>query len=404
MESDMDPNITADEIALYDRQIRLWGVQGQTQLRSASILLITAKAIANEVAKNLVLAGIGSLTIIDHEPVTQHDIDSSFFLAAAFTEDESIVVKGKNRAEVAAPPIRRMNPRVKLSIDTSDVRLKDPTFFAQFDMIIATDLEFTANTTINAACRVANRPFYAAGLHGMYGFVFADLISHDFVIERQKSNFSPSPQETQTRSIVSITRKKQGKNTIELVTKRETYSPLILANTSPLPKEFTSVARRRKQVTPLISCLRALWEFEKTSEGHKPPSSAEDIARFTELAVKSHRELNLEMENLSSVFIRKFLQNLGLEVSPVAAFLGGYLAQDAINVITNREQPLQNMLLFDGETSIGPIYPLHPFFPSPGVMTIPIHTSAASAAIETAANSIVPAAVAASAQESITLD
>lgn len=42
--------------------------------------MITAKALANEVAKNLVLAGIGGLTILDHENVTEEDLGAQFFV------------------------------------------------------------------------------------------------------------------------------------------------------------------------------------------------------------------------------------------------------------------------------------------------------------------------------------
>ncbi|KAJ5414524.1 DNA damage tolerance protein rad31 [Penicillium cosmopolitanum] len=362
-ETENGQQISADEIALYDRQIRLWGVQAQEKIRSANILLITVKALANEVAKNLVLAGIGSLTILDHEPVTETDLDAQFFLEEAH-KDPRILAEGKKRAEIAGPQIHRMNPRVKLHIDTDDVRTKQPDFFAQFDVTIATELDFATNNNINAACRLANRPFYAAGLHGFYGYVFADLISHDFVIERAKSNVPSQQQETPTRSIVKVTTKKEGDKTIELVTKRETYSPLLLANTSPLPDDFTRLPRRRKQVTPLLSCLRALWEFEKLSGGRRPTFQHADLELFTKLSREVHQELKLDLNTLDSTFLRAFLQNLGCELSPVAAFLGGSLAQDVINVLSAREQPLQNMLLFDGEKSQGPIYPLHPFFPA----------------------------------------
>lgn len=259
-----------------------------------------------------------------------------------------------------------MNPRVKLTIDTEDVRTKQPDFFAQFDITIATELDFQTSNTINAACRFANRPFYAAGLHGFYGYIFADLISHDFVIEREQSNVPPKTQETPTRSIVNITTKKKDKKeekTVELITKRETYSPLILANTSPLPDEYTRLPRRRKQVTPLLTCLRALWEFEKLSGGRRPTFSHADLELFTKIARESHQELQLDMASLDSAFLRTFLQNLGCELAPVSAFLGGSLAQDVINVLSAREQPLQNMLLFDAEKGVGPIYALHPFFP-----------------------------------------
>jgi ubiquitin-like 1-activating enzyme E1 A len=93
--------------------------------------------------------------------------------------------------------------------------------FAQFDVTIATDLDFLTCTTVNAACRIANRPFYSAGLHGFYGYVFADLIAHDFVIERDKSNVALPPQETATRTILHITSKRENERVIEMVTKRE---------------------------------------------------------------------------------------------------------------------------------------------------------------------------------------
>lgn len=256
-----------------------------------------------------------------------------------------------------------MNPRVGLHIDTDNIRQKPPEFFANFDVVIATELDIETYSLINASCRISNRPFYAAGLHGFYGYVFADLISHDFVIEREKSNI-PSPiNETPTRTIVNITTKKENEKVIEMVTKREVYSPIILANTSPLPEEYTRIPRKRKQVALLLTCLRALFEFQKLSAGRLPTFSGEDIQLFTSLAHERHLELKLELQYLTSGFIRAFIQNLGCELSPVAAFLGGSLGQDVINVLSAREQPLQNLLLFDGEKNVAPVYPMHPIFP-----------------------------------------
>ena len=39
------------------------------------------KALANEIAKNLVLAGIGSMTIQDDQLVQEDDLGSQFFVA-----------------------------------------------------------------------------------------------------------------------------------------------------------------------------------------------------------------------------------------------------------------------------------------------------------------------------------
>lgn len=53
-------------------------------MRSASVLVVTLRGIATEVCKNIVLAGIGSLTILDNADVTEEDLGSGFF----FREEE----------------------------------------------------------------------------------------------------------------------------------------------------------------------------------------------------------------------------------------------------------------------------------------------------------------------------
>ena len=74
------PGLSADEIALYDRQIRLWGAQAQERIRSANILLVSLRALGTEIAKNLTLAVISSLNIIDDELVTEEDLGAQFFV------------------------------------------------------------------------------------------------------------------------------------------------------------------------------------------------------------------------------------------------------------------------------------------------------------------------------------
>lgn len=44
----------------------------------------------------------------------------------------------------------------------------------------------------------------------------------------------------------------------------------------------------------------------------------------------------------------------------MCAVLGAQVAQDVINVLGGREQPVQNMMLFDGEASVAPVYALYP--------------------------------------------
>ena len=344
-----------DEIALYDRQIRLWGMKAQEKIRNANILLITIKALGNEIAKNLVLAGIGSLTVVDHEIVTEADLGAQFFLSAA----EGHI--GMNRAVAASAAIQRLNPRVHVHIDTVNIRLKPPSFYSAFDVVITTDLDSNLLDVINTATRLSGRAFYAAGSHGMYGFLFADLIEHDFVIERARSNMATAlGRETKTRSVIAVS-PKENDDKIELVTKRELYSTWLLASdVATLPDDVLRSARRRKAVTPVLSCLRALWGFTSVYGTSPNANNRTELEQFTRLAQEKHKALGLPVETLRSEVLRSFLQNIGSEISPVAAVLGGQLAQDVINVLGQTQQPIQNFVIFDGGAMEATMYPLHP--------------------------------------------
>lgn len=311
------------------------------------------RALANEIAKNLVLAGIHSLTIIDHENVTESDLGAQFFIS-----DADI---GLNRAEAAAPQIRKLNPRVAVVVDQEDVKNKASEYFGRFDVIIATDLQPDSLALINTATRVNHTRFYAAGVHGFYGFIFADLIQHRYVVERQQSNRDTAlGPETRTRSVVEVTSKKENGKNIELVTKQELYSTWFLASdVATLAPDYLKSKRRLKAVTPILSCLRALWEFLQLNDG-RFPTSKDDLKQFTMLATQKHKALGLPDETLKSEVLRKFIQNLGSEISPVCAVLGGQLAQDVINVLGARQQPIQNMVIFDGDSMDAPMYALHP--------------------------------------------
>ncbi|KAH0613345.1 uncharacterized protein H6S33_009725 [Morchella sextelata] len=89
----------------YDRQLRLWGANGQNRLESAHIALFNASAAGCEILKNLILPGVGQFTVIDDKLVEEADLGANFFL-----DEESL---GKPRAERTAALLGELNPDVK---------------------------------------------------------------------------------------------------------------------------------------------------------------------------------------------------------------------------------------------------------------------------------------------------
>ena len=86
----------------YDRQIRLWGPHGQKDLAESKIVLVGSTGLGTETLKNLVLPGIGHVTILDDAVVTEKDMGNNFFV----TSDDI----GANRAEVTLKWLLELNP------------------------------------------------------------------------------------------------------------------------------------------------------------------------------------------------------------------------------------------------------------------------------------------------------
>jgi amyloid beta precursor protein binding protein 1 len=101
-------------------------------LESARVLVIGASATTTSILKNLVLPGIGHITLLDHVSVSPADAGNNFF----FEGSTSI---GRNRAEEAVRLLAELNDRVDACADTrdvADVLASDPSFFFDFSLII----------------------------------------------------------------------------------------------------------------------------------------------------------------------------------------------------------------------------------------------------------------------------
>lgn len=126
-----------------------------------------------EIAKNIILSGVKSVTFLDNRPVTELDFSSQFFLP----RDQL----GKNRAESSIARAQALNPMVEIKADINNLSEKDESFFKLFDVVAILEASLEEQTRINNICREAGVKFYAADMWGMFGYSFIDLQDHEFV-------------------------------------------------------------------------------------------------------------------------------------------------------------------------------------------------------------------------------
>lgn len=342
--------LTADEIALYDRQIRLWGMATQLRLRLAKILLIHLGSVGTEVVKNLVLGGLNLIEILDHSEVKEEDFAAQFFLP----NDASLV--GLPKLPQVLAPIKELNSRVNLSINTRlvDSYLQnEPHYFKQFDLIIATELSKKQILDLNAVARDLKIPLYVAGQHGMFGYIFADLLRHEAVAELDAGNQPRKPHTPLSRgkTITSVISKNGDKK--EVVTIVDEYVPLeqIFAS-QQLPRQLNK--RQLKRLSAALPLTFALFDFERPAD----PETEINADRLRKALEAVCSALDVPRTVISDDYVCQFSRQAYAEFSPVAAILGGTLAQDVIQFLSKRESPINNCLIMDAVRSEMPIYAL----------------------------------------------
>eukprot|EP00177_Eucheuma_denticulatum_P005084 GFKZ01009265.1.p1 GENE.GFKZ01009265.1~~GFKZ01009265.1.p1 ORF type:complete len:658 (+),score=112.46 GFKZ01009265.1:100-1974(+) len=167
----------------YDRQIRIWGDNGQAALQRASVCLINASALGTEILKNIVLPGIGAFTVIDGHDITPADYSNNFFLSSATALPDPSRLSQKftprNRALAATEATHELNSSVSAAYIphhvSSFIRNSDHAyeFFARFSLVVVTQMSPANPTTrhIAAGCYRANVPLLLCRTYGLVGYV-----------------------------------------------------------------------------------------------------------------------------------------------------------------------------------------------------------------------------------------
>ena len=177
--------MTSNEDARYDRQIRLWGPEGQKAITSATVYCCGSDVCATEFLKSMLLHGVKDVIIVDDAKVEQEDIMANFF-----TDSESL---GKPRAEVVSTLLNELNPFAKVRAIVAN-----PTTLPQFDDLTSNAcVVTTGNWTLESLKAISDR-CRAKGVKqghlqstGFFGAVYIDGGLHH-LIEGAASSLYPN--------------------------------------------------------------------------------------------------------------------------------------------------------------------------------------------------------------------
>lgn len=338
------PGVTEEEAALYDRQIRLWGLEAQNKMRSAHVVLVGFSSVATEIVKNIVLAGVGAVTIVDAGAVREEDLGAGFF----FRADDV----GKPRvSDAPLERIRQLNTLVRVEGRGALDVLED---FASLkaDALVATTGTRTEWTAWNDRCRACSMLFYGAVAQGWGGVLFSDLLEHHYVVQR---------------AVPGLTER-------EAVRYTQTYVPLadslrVSWKTPLAPGDVRG--RPVRTWHPQLWATWALWDWAEAD--HDPAPTVEALAAALE--TRTLALLTAKGVDPTRVFDRartdraRFFAGFAAAVhpgithgslaamAPTSAVLGGLVAQDLLNALGHREEPIVNWMVLDTAAGTSPHSP-----------------------------------------------
>jgi molybdopterin-synthase adenylyltransferase len=152
------------QLLRYSRHILLdeIGIEGQQRLLASHALVIGAGGLGSPVALYLGTAGVGRLTIVDHDTVDLTNLQRQIA--------HNLARVGTPKATSAQTSIAAINPDVQVTplIERADASRLD-TLVAEADVVLDCSDNFTTRHAVNAACVAHKKPLVAGAAIGFDG-------------------------------------------------------------------------------------------------------------------------------------------------------------------------------------------------------------------------------------------
>eukprot|EP00461_Guttulinopsis_vulgaris_P001744 UN01744 len=135
-------------------------------MQGANVLIIGLRGVGIETAKNVILAGVKSVSIYDPTVVAYPDLGANFYL-------KETDVGVKTRGEASLTQLSTLNPYVDVVNISKDVQL-DEELIKNYTVVVLTEESFYKQVEINNICRKHNIKFIATQTEGLLLSIFVD--------------------------------------------------------------------------------------------------------------------------------------------------------------------------------------------------------------------------------------
>jgi len=163
--------------SLYSRQLYVLGHDAMRRMANSDVLISGLGGLGVEVAKNVILSGVKSVTLHDKAVCTIGDLSTQFYL----TENDI----GKNRAEASRQQLSELNNYVPTKSYTGD--LTDD-FLKKFRVVVLTSSTALEQQRIAKITHQNDIALIIADTRGLFAQVFCDFGENFTVYDTNGNN------------------------------------------------------------------------------------------------------------------------------------------------------------------------------------------------------------------------
>ncbi|XP_048344495.1 ubiquitin-like modifier-activating enzyme 7 [Sphaerodactylus townsendi] len=380
-------NLPEIDERLYSRQLFVLGREAMQKMATAAVLVSGMKGLGVEIAKNIILAGVKSVTVHDQHDAQWSDLSSQFYLS------EKDV--GQNRAVVSQHRLAELNSYVPVLAYTEAL---SESFLSAFQVVVLTNSSLEEQLCISDYCHANNICFVIADTKGLAGQLFCDFGEH-FVV------YDPSETEPVSAVIQHITQGNPGVLTVacedeqgrghqfedgnwvtflevEGMTEVNNLEPRPICVTGPytleigdtssfspyksggnitqvkMPQLHSFESLRVSMNSPKIktpdagkmsryhTLHRAFWAqhlFQSKMKRLPRPRNQADAEEMVKLA----QALPMGQHPLAEDLVRTFAYGCTGALNPINAFIGAVAAHEVLKAASGKFTPLDQWLYFD---------------------------------------------------------
>lgn len=383
--SSLQPPNTEIDDSLYSRQLYVLGHDAMRRMATSDILVSGMNGLGLEIAKNVILSGVKSVTVHDYKNCELADLSSQYYLDA---EDV-----GKNRAETCWSKLAELNPYVTVSSYTGQLR----DIVEKFKVVILTDSSLEEQLEIANKTHPLNIALIIASTKGLFGQVFCDFGENFTIIdsngEQPVSTMVASISRDSEGVVTCLEESRHGFEDGDYVTFSEVRGMVELNNCKPrkikvlgpytfsigdtsdfseyirggivtqvkMPKtiSFKSLEESLKSPEYLMSdfakmerppqlhiVFQALDLFQNQHNRMPKPWNQEDAEEMVSLTHKVNRQAQ-QVEEIDEDLVRTFSYVAAGNICPMQAIIGGIAAQEVMKACSGKFGPIKQWFYFD---------------------------------------------------------